>query len=85
MRGSYFLHLKLLGFASSFRCGLTFTANKSSRAFYPTTFKSMMSTMKTTRVFYEPIEDVERLEHYKPGGYHPVTIGGFPQSLSGGA
>lgn len=31
--------------------------------------------MKTTRVFYKPIEDVERLEHYKPGGYHPVTIG----------
>lgn len=27
----------------------------------------MMSTMKTTRVFYKPIEDVERLEHYKPG------------------
>ena len=24
---------------------------------------------------YEPIEDVERMEYYRAGGYHPVTIG----------
>src|SRR5690349_2939382 len=24
---------------------------------------------------YMPIEDVEKLERYRPGGYHPVTIG----------
>ncbi|OJJ78262.1 hypothetical protein ASPBRDRAFT_111894 [Aspergillus brasiliensis CBS 101740] len=26
-------------------------------------------------VEYMPIEDVERLERYRPGGYHPITIG----------
>ncbi|KAJ5594692.1 uncharacterized protein N7459_000900 [Penicillium hispanicum] len=31
--------------------------------------------MNTTRVLYEPIEDVERMEYYCPGGYHPVNIG----------
>ncbi|KAJ6093034.1 protein kinase domain protein [Penicillium sp. IBT 16267x] len=31
--------------------------------------------MDTTRVLYEPIEDVERMEYYRTGGYHPVTIG----------
>ncbi|RAH69458.1 kinase-like protein [Aspergillus aculeatinus CBS 121060] len=31
--------------------------------------------MNPTRVLYEPIEDVERMEYYQPGGYHPVTIG----------
>ncbi|GLA95468.1 hypothetical protein AtubIFM57143_002478 [Aspergillus tubingensis] len=30
---------------------------------------------KTTRVLYEPIEDVERMEYYEAGGYHPVTTG----------
>lgn len=31
--------------------------------------------MDTTRVLYEPIEDVERMEYYRAGGYHSVTIG----------
>lgn len=31
--------------------------------------------METTRVLYELIEDVERMEYYEAGGYHPVTIG----------
>lgn len=31
--------------------------------------------MDSTRVLYEPIEDVERMEYYQAGGYHPVTIG----------
>ncbi|KNG79992.1 protein kinase domain protein [Aspergillus nomiae NRRL 13137] len=35
----------------------------------------MGSTMETTRVLYEPIEDVEIMEYYQAGGYHPVTIG----------
>lgn len=35
----------------------------------------MMSTVAAGRVLYEPIEDVERMEYYKAGGYHPVTIG----------
>lgn len=35
----------------------------------------MMSTTEGGRVLYEPIEDVERMEYYKAGGYHPVTIG----------
>jgi serine/threonine protein kinase len=28
-----------------------------------------------TRVLYEPIEDVERMENYRAGGYHLVTVG----------
>lgn len=31
--------------------------------------------MSTSRVLYEPIEPVERMEYYKDGGYHPVEIG----------
>ncbi|KAJ5239142.1 kinase-like domain-containing protein [Penicillium chermesinum] len=27
------------------------------------------------RIEYMPIEDVEKLERYRPGGYHPITIG----------
>lgn len=41
----------------------------------PTIFKSTISTVNTARVLYEPIEDVERMEYYRTGGYHPVTIG----------
>jgi len=29
---------------------------------------------------YEPIEEVEKLEKYQPGGYHPIQIGDFLQS-----
>lgn len=28
-----------------------------------------------TRLLYEPLEGVERLEEYRHGGYHPVQIG----------
>ncbi|KAJ1712309.1 kinase-like domain-containing protein [Aspergillus flavus] len=31
--------------------------------------------METGRVLYRPIEYVERMEYYEPGGYHPVKIG----------
>lgn len=27
------------------------------------------------QIEYMPIEDVEKLERYRPGGYHPVTVG----------
>ncbi|PNY27326.1 Protein kinase domain protein [Tolypocladium capitatum] len=33
------------------------------------------SRMSTSRFVYRPIEEVERLEHYRPGGYHPIQIG----------
>lgn len=36
---------------------------------------SMMSTTPSPRVLYEHIDDVERLECYQPGGYHPIEIG----------
>jgi serine/threonine protein kinase len=26
---------------------------------------------------YERLEDVERLEYYRPGGYHPIQIGNY--------
>ena len=39
-------------------------------------FNTMASTNDyATQILYEPIEGVERLELYRPGGYHPVTIG----------
>ncbi|KAB8267701.1 kinase-like domain-containing protein [Aspergillus minisclerotigenes] len=31
--------------------------------------------MHPTGVLYEPIEEVERMEYYRAGGYHPVAIG----------
>ncbi|RAK85216.1 kinase-like protein [Aspergillus costaricaensis CBS 115574] len=37
--------------------------------------RNSLPVKKTTRVLYEPIEDVERIEYYEAGGYHPVTIG----------
>ncbi|KAB8207160.1 kinase-like domain-containing protein [Aspergillus parasiticus] len=46
---------------------------RTSRAF--STFKSMSSAMETGRVLYRPIQYVERMEYYEPGGYHPVKIG----------
>ena len=82
MRKSCFLILRpLVSLASTFHRDLIFKASRpyiprqASRAFYSTTFKPMMSTTERSRVLYEPIEDVERMEYYKTGGYHPVTIG----------
>lgn len=48
---------------------------RSSRASSLATFKLTVPTMNPTRVLYEPIEDLERMEYYQHGGYHPVTIG----------
>lgn len=31
--------------------------------------------MEPSRVKYEFVDEVERLDYYVPGGYHPVTIG----------
>lgn len=31
--------------------------------------------MSASRFVYRPIEEVERLEYYRPGGYHPILIG----------
>jgi hypothetical protein len=33
------------------------------------------STMSMHRPLYEHIDDVERLDYYRPGGYHPIHIG----------
>lgn len=33
------------------------------------------SKVSTSRFVYQPIEEVERLEYYRPGGYHPIQIG----------
>ncbi|RAH44560.1 protein kinase [Aspergillus brunneoviolaceus CBS 621.78] len=33
--------------------------------------------MNPTRVLYEPIEDLERMEYYQPGGYHPLGHGTY--------
>ena len=81
MKKSCFLISRpLVSLAFSFQRDLIFKASQpyirqASRAFYSTAFKPMMSTTERGRVLYEPIEDVERMEYYKAGGYHPVKIG----------
>lgn len=46
------------------------------RAFSATAFNIMATTNTFTfEPLYEPLEGVERLENYRPGGYHPVKIG----------
>jgi hypothetical protein len=37
--------------------------------------KMRLSTSPSSRFLYHFIEDVERLERYQPGGYHPIQIG----------
>lgn len=34
-----------------------------------------LATMSTDRPRYKLIEEVERLDHYEKGGYHPIKIG----------
>jgi hypothetical protein len=36
---------------------------------------SRWSSTSSRLVLYQLIEDVERLEYYRPGGYHPIQIG----------
>ncbi|KKK22350.1 hypothetical protein AOCH_002883, partial [Aspergillus ochraceoroseus] len=57
-------HMPLLHHSQP-RCALTRTAFK------------LMDTYEDfdTRLLYEPLEGVERLENYRPGGYHPIQIG----------
>ncbi|KAE8312104.1 kinase-like domain-containing protein [Aspergillus transmontanensis] len=50
-----------------------YLARRTSRAF--SNFKLMSPTKETGRVLYRPIQYVERMEYYEPGGYHPVKIG----------
>ncbi|GJP90353.1 uncharacterized protein AlacWU_03252 [Aspergillus niger] len=39
---------------------------------------AVTSTTDDTHVFqYQPIEDVEKLERYRRGGYHPIYVGGM--------
>lgn len=50
--------------------------NRPRCAFTMTAFNFMeTSDNSNTRLIYEPLEGVERLENYRPGGYHPVQIG----------
>ncbi|KAJ9211896.1 hypothetical protein DTO166G4_6548 [Paecilomyces variotii] len=56
--------------------GLPYFHRQPSRAFSFTASKSTTPTTSTSRVLYEPIESVERMEYYQEGGYHPVEIGG---------
>lgn len=45
-------------------------------AFASTAFKLIPTGDKCNpNVLYEPLEVVERIEHYRPGGYHPIQIG----------
>ncbi|PGH17627.1 hypothetical protein AJ79_00988 [Helicocarpus griseus UAMH5409] len=37
--------------------------------------RSMATRMEPSQVKYKYVEEVERLEYYVPGGYHPVMIG----------
>lgn len=33
--------------------------------------------LSTTRFIYEDIDDVERLDDYRPRGYHPIKMGDY--------
>ncbi|RAL14568.1 uncharacterized protein BO97DRAFT_465080 [Aspergillus homomorphus CBS 101889] len=46
-----------------------------SRVFSVTASQPTAPTRSTSRVLYEPIESVERMEYYQKGGYHPMNIG----------
>lgn len=37
--------------------------------------RPQISAMSTHRPLYEHIDEVERLNYYRPGGYHPIQIG----------
>ncbi|OQE29156.1 hypothetical protein PENFLA_c004G06128 [Penicillium flavigenum] len=46
------------------------------RAFTATTFNSIETNDDVEAdVLYEPLEGIETLENYRPGGYHPIQIG----------
>ncbi|PYH68300.1 kinase-like protein [Aspergillus vadensis CBS 113365] len=58
--------------------------HRASQPFFPhpiyrasslTSYRGTVPANEIPRVLYEPIEDVERMEYYEAGGYHPVTIG----------
>ncbi|RAL12027.1 kinase-like protein [Aspergillus homomorphus CBS 101889] len=50
--------------------------NQSRCGFATTTSKKMATgDDSSTQILYEPLEGIERLEYYRPGGYHPVQIG----------
>ncbi|CAI7640373.1 unnamed protein product [Penicillium discolor] len=48
------------------RCAFTLTALASTDTDYDDS---------NNRFLYEPLEEVERFENYRPGGYHPIQIG----------
>lgn len=37
--------------------------------------RPQIQAVSTHRPLYEHIDDVERLDYYRPGGYHPIRIG----------
>ncbi|KAJ5955962.1 hypothetical protein N7501_010241 [Penicillium viridicatum] len=51
--------------------------NQPRRAFSLTAFISVDTDYDDadTHFLYEPLEEVERFENYRPGGYHPIQIG----------
>ncbi|PWY94480.1 kinase-like protein [Aspergillus sclerotioniger CBS 115572] len=65
-------------YRSNMRCSrrLLVYPYHSCRALSVTAFNSLSSDNNSTYLpLYEPIEGVERLENYCPGGYHPIKIG----------
>ncbi|PLN76142.1 kinase-like domain-containing protein [Aspergillus taichungensis] len=57
------------------KAGLPCFHRQPPRAFSFNASKSTALTNSTSRVLYEPIESVERMEYYQEEGYHPVEIG----------
>lgn len=85
-----FYHPRLFLVNSSRRIKLAFHSNCTTHAISWTTLSLKSYTSLTGRmeskvakenydtqhkIEYMPIEDVEKLERYRPGGYHPVTVG----------
>ena len=60
------------------KAGLPYFYSHRSRAFSVTAYELTVPTISTSEVLYERlIEDVERIEYYQEGGYHPVEIGDY--------
>ncbi|PTU25131.1 hypothetical protein P175DRAFT_0528661 [Aspergillus ochraceoroseus IBT 24754] len=51
------------------KAGLPYFHRQLSGAFSVTALKSTAPKMSTSRVLYEPIESVQRMEYYQEGGY----------------
>jgi hypothetical protein len=48
---------------------------RQTQLFIPLTHRHVAARMELSQAKYEFVEEIERLDYYVPGGYHPVMIG----------